>query len=701
MRNARTHILLLSSMAAFTACPAYASNGAAGDAAYDGDQTIVVTGTAQSYDTDTSASTRTGTPLIDVPQTITVVTRAQLDDQAQRSMADVLRYIPGVTIGQGEGNRDQITLRGQNTTADFFLDGVRDDVQYYRGLYNLDRVEVLKGPSALLFGRGGGGGVINRVQKTPVLSDSFVAGRASINSFGGYDVSTDLNVPVNDKIAVRLNANYESLNGHREYFNGKRYAWNPSVSFALSKDWNLGLSYEYVKDDRVLDRGIPSVANSASLPNTPLTGYRNQFLGVPGVNKSVLEAQIAKLRLDGKLASNLSFSSTLLYGDYDKIYINVYANGAFNPSTNSVPLAGYSTPTLRKNYLAQANVVWDISTGGITHKVLLGTEYGNQRTVNQRSDAVLSSASLNLNNPVFPSVRFPAIGNDTVSDVTFFSAYGQDQISIGDHVQIVAGLRFDSFDIKGTDFAPNPDRVFTRKDEKISPRLGLILKPQENISLYASYSRSFQPRSGNQFITLSPTTQNLAPEKFTSYEIGAKWDIDKNLSAAAALFQLDRTNATTPDPTNPALNINVGATRVKGAEMSVAGQITPQWQVSGGYAYQDAHLRGNDTVRLAQVPKHQFSLWNKYNFNDKFGVGIGVIHQSSQFAAIRTVPTTTRLPGFTRVDAAVFYTISEKVKLQLNIENILDATYFSDAQNNNNISTGAPINGRLSVSVKF
>jgi catecholate siderophore receptor len=692
--------ILAFTVAAFASFPAYANVVEADDANYD-DQVIIVTGASQGYGTDEAVSTKTDTPLIDVPQTINVITREQLDDQAQHSMGDVLRYVPGVTVGQGEGNRDQITLRGQNTTADFFLDGVRDDVQYYRGLYNLERIEVLKGPSALIFGRGGGGGVINRVQKTPDAATSFAAGRASVNSFGAYDVSADLNAPINDKIAVRLNANYESLNNHRDYYEGERYAWNPYISFALSDDWKLGLSYEYVKDDRVLDRGIPSVSNGLNAPATPLKGYRDQFFGVPGVNKSVLEAQIAKLRLDGKLAENLSFSSTLLYGDYDKIYTNVYANGALNPVTNSVPLAGYSDPTTRKNYLAQANLLWDISTGAIKHKILLGAEYGDQKSANQRRDAVLSLSSLNLSTPVFPVATFPVVNRDTVSDVEFFSVYAQDQISLGEHVEIVAGLRFDSFDIQGTDFVPVVDQPFARKDEKISPRFGLILKPQENISLYGSYSRSFQPRSGNQFLTLTSITQNLAPEKFTNYEVGVKWDIQEHLNVTAALFQLDRTNATTPDPANPALSINVGATRVKGAELSVSGHITPQWQVNGGYAYQDAHLRGNDTVRLAQVPKHQFSLWNRYNFSDAFGAGIGIIHQSSQFAAIRTLPTITRLPSLTRVDAAVFYDLNEKVKLQLNVENLFDTEYFSDAHNNNNISTGAPINARLSVAVKF
>jgi catecholate siderophore receptor len=678
--------------------PAIADDATAG---YDNNNTIIVTGVSEGYvATNSVTATKTDTPLLNIPQTINVVTREQLEDQAHHSLADVLRYVPGTTVGQGEGNRDQITLRGQNTTADFFLDGVRDDVQYYRGLYNIERVEILKGPYALIFGRGGGGGIINRVQKSP-QTEIFYAGQASINSFGAYDVSADLNAPLSDMAAVRVNAVYENLDSHRDFVGGERYAWNPYLAFKLGEDWNLGLSYEYVNDDRTTDRGVPSIATGAGQPNRPISGYRDQFFGVPGVNRTKLEAHVAKLRLDGQLAENLSFSSTMLYGDYDKIYVNVFANGAATGQNGTVALSSYSDPTTRENFIAQGNLVWDVNTGPLEHKVLFGMEYGDQKSANGRFNGTLSSGSLNLANPVFPTVTFNILNRDTVSDVEFFSAYVQDQISIGEHIDVVAGLRYDSFDIQGTDLFPAIDRPFARQDDKISPRLGLIVKPQENVSLYASYSQSFLPRSGDQFLTLSTTQENLAPEKFTNYELGAKWDIRPNLNVTLALFQLDRSNATTPDPANPLVTINVGKTRTKGVELSVAGRITPEWQVHGGYSYQDAVLTGNDAVRLGQVPRHQASLWNRYDFTDRLAAGVGIIHQSSQFAAIRTTATTTKLPSFTRVDAAVYYDVSDAVQLQVNVENLFDTAYFADAHNNNNISTGAPVNGRFTIRAKF
>jgi len=688
--------------ASLCAQPVFAEGAAYDVDASDDSRTIIVTGMGDGYLASNSVTaTKTDTPLIDIPQTINVVTREQLDDQAHHSLADILRYIPGTTVGQGEGNRDQITLRGQNTTADFFLDGVRDDVQYYRGLYNIERVEILKGPYALIFGRGGGGGIINRVQKSPVIDDFIYAGPASINSFGAYDASVDLNTPLSGAAAVRINAVYESLDSHRDYVGGERYAGNPYVAFNLNDAWKFGLSYEYVNDDRTTDRGIPSIATGAGQPNRPISGYRDQFFGTPGVNRTQFEAQIAKLRLDGQLATNLSFSGTMLYGDYDKTYVNVYANGAASAQNGTVALAAYSDPTQRENFIAQGNLIWDVETGPLAHKILIGAEYGDQQSANRRFNGALSSGTLNLANPVFPTVAFNMVTRDTVSDVTFSSVYVQDQISLGDHIDVVAGLRYDSFDISGTDLLPAIDRPFARKDDKISPRLGVIFKPQENISLYSSYSQSFLPRSGDQFLSLTVSQENLAPEKFTNYEIGAKWDVQPNLNLTLAVFQLERSNATTPDPLNPLASINIGKTRTQGVELAATGKITSLWQVHGGYSYQDAKLVGNNSVRLGQVPKQQASLWNRYDLYPNFAVGLGIIHQSSQFAAIRTTTNTTKLPAFTRIDAALFYDVSDTVQLQMNVENLLDANYYSDAHNNNNISTGAPINGRFTIRAQF
>ncbi len=575
-------------------------------------------------------------------------------------------------------------------------------MQYYRGLYNIERVEVLKGPYALIFGRGGGGGIINRVQKTPNADGFKASASAALNTFGAWDLAADVNLSLGSETALRINGTYEQFGNHRDYYDGERFAVNPYFATKLGEGWSLGLSYEYVHDDRVADRGVPSIATTAGQPNEPLRGYDSQFFGVPGINRTRLDAHIVKARIDGELASDLKLTATALYGDYDKIYVNAFANGAASSPTGTVVLDGYSDPTRRKNFIAQANLIWDVVTGGIDHKILLGLEYGSQKTANQRLGRVFTPGNVfSLSAPVFPQVSFTAPTRNTKSDVRFFSAYAQDQISLGAHLDVVVGIRYDRFRIAGTDFIPATPRPFARTDEKVSPRIGLIYKPQENISVYASYSRTFLPRSGDQFVSLTAVQENLEPEKFTNYEVGLKWDLSGDLSATLAAFQLDRTNATTPDPANVLNTINIGETRTRGIEIELTGRIAPNWQISAGYGWQEGKLRGNDAVRLAQLPEHQAALWNRYDISRSFGIGLGMVHQSSQFAAIRTSPTTTRLPGFTRFDAALFWRPSERFDLQLNVENLFDADYFSDAHNNNNITPGAPINARLTARVKF
>jgi len=694
--------LFLASTLMMGATPAFAAVPAAADAEA-GAPLIIVTGRAAGYKAeDIATATKTDTPLLDVPQSVSVMTRARIEDQALHSMGEVLRYVPGVTVGQGEGNRDQIVLRGQGSSADFFLDGLRDDVQYYRSLYNIERVEVLKGPFALTFGRGGSGGVINRVQKVPHADGWKGSVNGSVNSFGARDVGVDINAPISGTAAFRLNGFYEDLANHRDFYEGRRYAVNPYLGVALG-NWQLGLSYEYVNDLRKADRGVPSVATGAGQPNRPLANNRDTFIGSPSANETGFEAHIAKLRLDGQLASHLKASATMLYGDYNKFYANVFPNGAASSDTGLVALSSYRDETQRRNFIAQGNLVWDFALGFSEHKVLLGAEYADQRSDSARRGGTLSTGTFDLTRASdLPAVTWGALTRANYSKVEVVSAYAQDQISLGRHVDLVLGLRYDRFALSGIDkVGPPAGRLFARTDEKLSPRLGLIIKPQENMSLYASYSRSFLPRSGDQFLSLTVAQSNLDPENYTNYELGAKWDIAKSLSATVAVFRLDRANATTPDPANVANTINIGTTRTKGAEVALTGKILPGWQASAAYTYQDAHLGGNDAVRLSQVPEHQLAIWNRYDVSPKLGFGLGVVHQSSMYAAIRTVATTTLLPAFTRVDGGVYFKPHPAWQVQLNVENLFNVTYFPDANSNNNISTGAPRNARMTVRLGF
>ena len=703
--------------------PAFADDAADAEAAEG--RTIVVTGQLDGYRAvDSTSGTKTNTPLIDVPQSISVITAQQVQDLQIRSVADLVRFLPGVSAGQGEGHRDQINLRGNNTTADFFVNGLRDDVQYFRSFYNVERIEALKGSNAMIFGRGGGGGVINRVTKVAQLDDNRYQGTVSADTFGSYYVAGDLNGTLG-KVAVRVNGFYEDLNNHRDAFGGKRYAVNPTLAAEIGASTRIDLGYEYIRDDRVVDRGIPSAfAGSVTNPAGPLRGFRDSFFGQRGVNDTDFEASVFNARLESKLSDNLTFTATGLYGDYDKVYANVFAATAI--VTNAVTGArtfgaeAYIDPTTRKNYIGQANLEWRVSTGQIDHVILIGGEYTRQDSTNARTNGFPNPAVIGTSgsrrrtgipltrSPVLPTFFFipGRLGNDNrnfVSDLDQLSVYAQDQISIGEKIDLIAGLRYDRFDNTVTNlFASPAPLAATRVDDLWSPRVGLVFKPVPAASLYVSYSRSFLPQSGDQFLSFNAMAATLKPEQFDNYEVGAKWDIIPKLTLTTAVFRLDRENTRAPGPVAGQI-VQTGAQRSSGFELSLVGNIIPKLTTSLGYAYTKAEITSTTTAapngrRVGQVPRNQLSLFNRYEVTDKLGIGATLYYQSAQFA---TISGATRLPAYTRIDGAIFYKLTDTIEAQVNIENLTDKTYFPSAHNDNNISTGAPINARFTLVAKF
>ncbi len=660
---------------------------------------IIVYGVPDGYGIEkTRSATKTETPLIDVPQTVAVLSREQLDDQGVESLNDALRYVPGVVLGQGEGHRDQITLRGQSTTADFFLDGLRDDAQYYRSLYNIDRVEVLKGANALIFGRGGGGGVINRVSKAPDFSKVRTDFAVGVDSFGGWSLAADLDQPLSESFAARINATYEDFANHRDFYNGHFTGIAPTLGWQLGEATRLVLGYEYADDQRVTDRGVPSFAG------TPLKGYDDTFFGSPTANHSSVQAHIARARLDHDFSDTLTANLTGQYAHYDKYYGNVYPRAAATATT--VELEGYNSDTIRENWIVQGNLVWKGETGGLGHQLLLGFEASDQLTDAKRSEATFGTAAASrITVPLaqrltLPTVTFGASGRSSLSTVRVLSAYVQHQVDLGELVKVVLGLRYDDFRITSTNRV-NSFRA-ARSDGKWSPRAGLIIKPRENVSLYASYAKSFLPQSGDQFTVLDATTATLAPEEFRNLEAGVKWDLTERLAFTAALFQIDRTNTRANDPVTGVV-VQTGKSRTKGFELAAVGQITTGLQVTRGYALEDGEIVSTTAAApagrgLAQLPRHQFSAWGRYDFTDRLGLAVGAVRQSQQFA---TISNNVRLPGFTRIDAALFYKVSDALELQVNVENLTDTDYFPSAHTDNNISTGAPLNARLGVKLKF
>jgi len=598
-----------------------------------------------------SSATKTDTRIRDIPQSISVITEEQIKDQSLLGLTDAIKYSPGVMAGQGEGNRDSVWFRGNQSTSDLFVDGVRDDVQYYRDLYNIDRVEVLMGPNGMIFGRGGVGGVINRVTK-----EAHWENKNELRMQGGtYDhkrSSIDLNSGINETLAVRINAMIEDSGSFRQGVESEKKAINPTFTFKPSDKTKIVVGMEYFNDKRTNDRGIPSVSNG--LQSRPFSTSRSTFFGNASQSPNEAIVKNGYAIIDHTFDNGMSVKNTTRFSDYDKYYQNVYANSS-----------------------VQANGTFTID-GYYDNPFALLT---------------------------FNSSR----SRNTSTDISNQAIYLQDQIYLNEQFQIIAGLRYDKFKTKFNDSVTIANSA-TINDQFISPRVGLVYKPIEPVSLYTNYSLSYLPRTGEQLTSLTSSIKSFDPEKFTNIEAGIKYDLLQSFSISSSIYRLERSKMAITDPSSPTNTIIVDGQVTKGFELGVAGKLFDSYSMYGGYTYQDAEITKNQGTGDAQitsgtplghVPKHTFSLWNKYEMNETWSAALGIVSRSDMFAATPTTSTAVKLPGYARLDAAIYANINKQTKLQLNIENLLDKTYYQSAHNNNNIMYGYPLTARATLTYTF
>lgn len=701
--------------------------------------TVTVTETAinepeaeTSYKVSRSVSaTRTDTPLVDVPQTVTVVPVKQILDQAANSVGDAVRYVPGVFSSQGEGNRETLSFRGNSTTGDFFVDGIRDDVQTYRDLYNIERLEVFKGPNAMIFGRGGVGGLINRVTKV-ADGRQHIGGRFEAGSFDHYRGQVDLGAPVSETLSLRLTGVYQNSGSYRDGVDYKRWGLNPTATLTLGPDTTVSLGYEHFEDDRVADRGVSSYLGR------PLRTRRGEFFGDANNSPTWTDTDAGTLFVEHRFSDDVVIRNRTRYAQYDKFYRNVFP-GAVNTTTQvnpaGLPAGGYAPGTIvaiqaydnatqRENLFNQTDLNATFTTGSIEHRLLIGAEFGRQETDNLRREGFFPTATNAQGvQTIFATVAAPRVRrpdllwrqvassgqNNSVAKVA--AGYVQDQIALSPMFEVVLGIRYENFSTKVRDqrtigFPAGQQREFDVTDNLWSPRAGLIFKPVEQASIYAAYSRTYLPRGGDQLASLNLTNQSLAPEKYQNYEIGAKWDILSTFNVAGAVFQLDRSNVLAlSDPNNPSSpTVPIGRQRTKGVELSAQGEITDQLSLIASYTYSDAKfldsqsgtvLRGN---RVPNVPKHAAALWTRFDPTESLGAAVGVIRQGRRFAATDNLVS---MPGYTRVDGAIYYRLTPQLDLQLNVENIFNARYFLYSFSNTNITPGSPTAFRVGVNARF
>jgi len=394
-------------------------------------------------------------------------------------------------------------------------------------------------------------------------------------------------------------------------------------------------------------------------------------------------------------------------GDYNRGYQN-FVPGVVSADQTQVSLSAYNNATQRRNLFNQTDFIYAVATGRIRHTLLAGVEAGRQLTDNFRNTGYFNNTATSILVPYTdPTIDTPTVFRQSATDANnhlitnLGAAYLQDQIELSRYFQVVAGVRFDHFDLRYHDNRSGTN--LRRIDNLVSPRAGIIFKPATAVSMYATYSVSYLPSSGDQFSSLTSITQQAIPEKFNNYEVGVKWDLRSDLSLTAAVYRLDRTNTRATDPNNPTAIVQTGGQRSNGFELGLSGSVTRKWKITGGYAYQDAFVVSATTAaaagaQVAQVPHHTFSLWNNYQIARRWGAGLGVLERTKMFAAIDDTVT---LPGYTRADAAVYYSISEKIRLQANVENLFNAKYYLNADSNTNISPGSSRAVRIGLTARF
>jgi catecholate siderophore receptor len=626
------------------------------------------------------SGTRVPVRPLDLPQTVDAVPSALIRAQSALSLQDALINVPGVTPQLGEGRRDQVAIRGFAATNDVYVDGVRDDAKYYRDLSSLEQVEVVKGPAGALFGRGSSGGLVNRVTKKPIFGSRFADGASS------------------DRVAYRVTAAYENSNSDRPYYSLERSAFSPSLSYRPGGGRELLVQADILFDDRLPDRGIPSFQGA------PLDEARPYYYGYP--SDDFLRNRVGSLSATWQ--QSLGQRWTLRNTFRDTYYTNSFSNtlpGAVTEvnDTRFVARSQYNSSGDQNNLFNQTDLATAFTTGSLTHSVLLGAEFGLQQSGTLRLNGVASTVTA-----VDPLLRQPVYGTTPATNNEFTGTYGalyvQDQISIGDRWRALVGGRVDVNDQRLDDLrAVNTD--LGRVDTAFSPRAGVVFRAQQNLSLYGSLSRSFQP-SGDG-LSLATNNADLEPEQTISYEGGVKAEVLRHrLTLTSSVFRLDRTNVKTTDPLDPTKLVLVGRQRSNGVELTAGGAIVNGWNVSAGLTLIDPTiLQSNDVTsgeqvqgnEIGNVSKRSGSVWTAYSTKRGLTLGGGVFVFGDRFTSNDNLVT---LAGYTRVDVMASQRIGG-VEVQLNLHNALGTTYYETAQSNNNIMPAASRNGGVTVRYRF
>lgn len=665
------------------------------------------------YNAPTAVSaTKIEAPLRDIPQTVNVVPQQLLRDQGAKSMEAAVKTVPGIGLSHGDGQRDQVTIRGFSAISDQFIDGLRDDALYFRDLSNIEQVEVLKGPASVLYGRGSSGGLINRITKKPGIDKTEIAARVGSwnQKRGEFDVARNLK---DAGVAFRVTGAVERADSYRSQQFLEREAFSPSLSVRLGADTNLLLQGEYLSDRRVTDFGIP--AFNGQPVNVPASAYYGAA-NAKDFDFSQARVSAFSTTLTHRFNSNWSVRNAFRYYDYLLDRNNTLV-GSVNETAQTVSLNRSNVRRQEDGYFNQTELTQKTQLAGMSHQFLYGVEIGKQNKDQVFRTQTNIRTGIPLFNYVPPAVPFAvaaAPATDNLGILKIASVYVQDLVTLTPQWKALAGVRYDRFTQETKERRAGQSNL-NRTDTAWSPRVGVVYQPTTAQSYYASYSKSFQPSA--EGFALAANNAQIAPEETTNFEVGAKIDLfDGNASATASLFQLERTNIKSSDPTRPGVLVPIGTQRTNGLELTFTGDLSQGWQVWTGYAFLDAKVTSSPSLdssdnrpafrnipiqgkRPTLTPKHSANLWVTKALGSGWRAGAGVNYVDDRFA---NPGNTVRLPGYVTADAMVGYKVG-KVDLQLNVNNLFDKKYILSGHGSapNLNLPGAPRNAQLTARYNF
>ncbi|PLY48250.1 TonB-dependent siderophore receptor [Janthinobacterium sp. ROICE36] len=674
--------------------------------------TVTASKDKDGYVAATSASgTKTEMALRDVPQSINVVPAAVIKDQHAMSIQDIMKNIPGVGLSTGDGQRDQVFIRGFTAIGDQFVDGFRDDALYFRDLSNVERLEVIKGPAAVLYGRGSSGGLVNRITKKPGVDITDVA--LSLTNTKGRRGEVDVG-RVGETVDWRVTGGRELSDSYREQQFINRTALAPSVAIRLSGATKLLLQGDYLEDRRLTDFGIPSYQGR------PVAVDAGTYYGAANAR----DADFSQSRvvstaatLTHKFSDSLSLRNAFRYYDYHLDRNNTNISGNVNEVKGTMSLGHTKLNRDESGWFNQTELTQKLVTGSLRHEVLYGAEFGKQNKDANSWASTVVATNVSIFNPVLPQVDRSKLGarSDTFGTYDTAAAYVQDAIAFSDEWKALAGLRYDRY--KQQSRLANALGVTTadlsRTDSAFSPRAGLVWQPSAVQSYYASWSRSFQP-SGENF-ALAANNADLAPETTRNTEVGAKYDLwGGRANATVSLFRLERDNIKSSDPITNRI-VPVGTQRTDGLELTFNADLHDGWKMMAGYAYLDATITDSIAVdksvnvpgtttasavaikgkRATLTARNTANLWLTKDLGHGFTVGGGANAVGSRFA---NPGNTVVLPGYVTADAMAAYRTG-RYEVQLNVNNIGDTRYIVSGHGSSpNLSLpGAPRNVALTL----